>query len=155
MLGTLKEDAMNARKTILTLAAGTLFAAAPAFADHARWGPAHGHRYEHEQVVLVQRHHRPVAREVVVVRQPVVVRRTVIVNRPVYVERPVYVGRPVHYGVPHTHPAPVYAAPNQVLHTLGGAIIGAAIGSQIGHGNGRTAATAIGAVVGGVIGSGM
>ena len=142
---------MNAGKTIFTLAAGTLFAAAPAFADHSRWAPAHGHRYEHEQAVLVQRHHRPVAREVVVVRQPVVVRRTVVVDRPVYVERP------VHYGVPNTYPAPVYAAPvpHQVLSTLGGAIIGAAIGSQIGNGNGRTAATAIGAVVGGVIGSGL
>jgi uncharacterized protein YcfJ len=142
---------MNARMTIFTLAAGTLFAAAPAFADHARWAPAHGHRYEHEQVVWVPRHDRPAAREVVVVRQPVVVRRTVVVDRPVYVERPVY------YGVPHTYPAPVYAAPapNNVLGTLGGAIIGAAIGSQIGNGNGRTAATAIGAVVGGVIGSGM
>jgi uncharacterized protein YcfJ len=142
---------MNARKTILTVAAGTLLAAAPAFADHPRWAPAYGHRHQHEQVVVVkhQRGHRPAVREVVVVRQPVVVRRTVIVERPVYVERP------VHYGVPHTYPAPVYAAPDQALRTLGGAIIGAAIGSQIGNGNGRTAATAIGAVVGGVIGSGM
>ena len=144
---------MNARMTIFTLAAGTLFAAAPAFADHARWAPAQGHRYQHERVVVVkhQQDHRPVAREVIVVRQPVVVRRTVIV------ERPVYVGRPMHHGVPHTYPAPVYAAPapHHVLSTLGGAIIGAAIGNQIGHGNGRTAATAIGAVVGGVIGSSM
>jgi len=142
---------MNTRKTIFTLAAGSLFAAAPAFADHPRWAPAHGHRYKHEQVAVVQHHQRPVAREVVVVRQPVVVRRTVIVERPVYIERPVY------YGAPHTYSAPVYAAParHHVLGTLGGAIIGAAIGSQIGKGNGRTAATAIGAVVGGVIGSGM
>jgi uncharacterized protein YcfJ len=140
---------MNARKTVLTLAAGTLLAAAPAFADHPRFPPAHGQR--HQQVVVVKhRHdHRPAAREVVVVRRPVVVRRTVIVERPVYVERPGY------YGVPHTYPAPVYAAPEQVLRTLGGAIIGAAIGSHIGNGNGRTAATAIGAVVGGVIGSGL
>lgn len=146
---------MNARMTILTLAAGTLFAAAPAFADHPRW--AHGHGYRYEQTAVVHQHYRPAVREVVVVRQPVVVRRTVIVDRPVYVERPVYVGRPVHYGVPHAYPAPVYAAPapDQVLRTLGGAIIGAAIGSQIGHGNDRAAATAIGAVVGGVIGSGM
>ena len=144
---------MNARKTIFTLAAGTLFAAAPAFADHPRWAPVHGQRHQHEQVVVVkhQQYHRPAVREVVVVRQPVVVRRTVIVERPVYVERP------VHYGVPHTYPAPVYAAPapHHVLSTLGGAIIGAAIGSQIGNGNGRTAATAIGAVVGGMIGSSM
>lgn len=148
---------MNARKTIFTLAAGTLIAAAPVFADHPRWAPAHGQRHQREQVVVVkhQRYHRPAAREVVVVRQPVVVRRTVIVERPVYVEHPVYVERPVYYGVPHTYPAPVYAAPNQVLRTLGGAIIGAAVGSQIGNGNGRTAATAIGAVVGGVIGSSM
>jgi len=142
---------MNARKTILTLAAGTLLAAGPAFADHPRFPPSHGQR--HNQVVVVKhRHdHRPAVRQVVVVRQPVVVRRTVIV------ERPVYVGRPMHHGVPHTYPAPVYAAPapHHVLSTLGGAIIGAAIGSQIGHGNGRTAATAIGAVVGGVIGSGL
>jgi hypothetical protein len=140
---------MNARKTVLTLAAGTLLAAAPAFADHPRFPAAHGQR--HPQVVVVKhRHdHRPAAREGVVVRRPVVVRRTVIVERPVYVERPGY------YGVPHTYPAPVYAAPEQVLRTLGGAIIGAAIGSHIGNGNGRTAATAIGAVVGGVIGSGL
>jgi len=136
---------MNARKTIITLAAGTLFAAAPAFADHARWAPAHGQRHQHERVVVMKQQHRPAVREVVVVRQPVVVRRTV------YVERPVY------HGVPPVHPAPVYVAPapHHVLRTLGGAIIGAAIGSQIGNGNGRTAATAIGAVVGGVIGSGM
>lgn len=140
---------MNAGKTIFTLAGGALFAAAPVFADHSRWAPAHGHRYQHERMAVVQHHHRPVVREAVVVRQPVVVRRTVIVERPVYVEHPVY------YGVPHTYPAPVYAAPNQVLRTLGGALIGAAIGSQIGKGNGRTAATAIGAVVGGVIGSGL
>ena len=118
---------MNARKTLITLAAGVLFAsAAPAFADHQRWAPAHGHRYDHEPVVLVQRHHWPEAREVVMVRQPVVTRRTVIV------ERPVYVARPVQYGAPHAYPAPVvYAAPapNNVLGTLGGAIIGAAIGS--------------------------
>ncbi len=140
---------MNARMTILTLAAGTLFAATPAFADHPRW--AHGHGYRYEQAAVVHQHYRPAARKVVVVRQPVVVRRTVIVERPVYVERP------VHYGVPHAYPAPVYAAPapDHVLRTLGGAIIGAAIGSQIGHGNDRAAATAIGAVVGGVIGSGM
>jgi hypothetical protein len=148
---------MNARKTIFTLAAGTLLAAAPAFAGHPRWTPAHGHRHPHEQVVVVkhQRYHRPAMREVVMVRQPVVVRRTVIVERPVYVERPAYVERPVYHGVPPVYPAPVYAAPDQVLRTLGGAIIGAAIGSQIGNGNGRTAATAIGAVVGGVIGSGL
>ncbi len=148
---------MNARMTILTLVAGTLFAAAPAFADHSRWAPAHGYRYKHERLAVVQHHPRPVAREVVVVRQPVLVRRTVIVDRPVYVGRPVYVERPVYYGVPPVYPAPVYAAPAppHVLSTLGGAIIGAAIGSQIGNGNGRTAATAIGAVVGGVIGSGM
>ena len=144
---------MNARSALFTLAAGTLFAAAaPASADHPRWAPAHGHRYQHEQVVVVQHHHQPVAREVVVVRQSVIVRRTVVIERPVYVERPHY-----YYGVPPAHPAPVYAAPapNHVLSTLGGAIIGAAIGSQIGNGNGRTAATAIGAVVGGVIGSSM
>jgi len=142
---------MNARTTIFTLATGALFAAAPAFADHARWAPAHDHPYKLEPVAVVQHHHRPLAREVVVVRQPVVVRRTVIVDRPVYVERPVY------YGVPYTYPAPVYAAPapNHVLGTLGGAIIGAAIGNQIGNGSGRTAATAIGAVVGGMIGSGI
>src|SRR3989304_3524537 len=35
---------MNARTTILTLAAGTLFAAAPAFADHGRSAPVHGER---------------------------------------------------------------------------------------------------------------
>jgi uncharacterized protein YcfJ len=148
---------MNARKTILTLAAGTLLAAGPAFADHPRFPPSHGQR--HKQVVVVKhRHdHRPAVRQVVVVRQPVVVRRTVIVNRPVYGERPLYVERPVHYGVPHTYPSPVYAQPDphHVLSTLGGAIIGAAIGSQVGHGNDRTAATAIGAVIGGVIGSGM
>ena len=142
---------MNARKTILTLAAGTLLAAGPAFADHPRFPPSHGQR--HNQVVVVKhRHdHRPAVRQVVVIRQPVVVRRTVIVDRPVYVERP------VHYGVPHTYPSPVYAQPDphHVLSTLGGAIIGAAIGSQVGHGNDRTAATAIGAVIGGVIGSGM
>ena len=139
---------MNTRKTILTLAAGTLFVTAPAFADHPRWAPARGHRHDAERVVVVK--HRPEVREVVV-RQPVVVRRTVVVERPIYVERPVY------YGAPPVHPAPVYAgtAPNQVLSTLGGAIIGAAIGSQFGKGNGRTAATAIGAVVGGVIGSGL
>ena len=142
---------MNARKTLFTLAAGTLFATAPAFADPPRWAPAHGQRHKQVVVVKQQHPHRPVARELVVVRQPVVVRRTVIV------ERPVYVGRPMHHGVPHTYPAPVYAvpAPHHVLSTLGGAIIGAAIGSQIGHGNGRPAATAIGAVVGGVIGSGL
>ncbi len=142
---------MNARMIIFTLAAGTLFATAPAFADHPRWAPAHGYRYKYEQAAEVRHQHRPVAHEVVVVRQPVVVRRTVIVDRPVYVERP------VHYGVPHAYPAPVYAAPapDHVLRTLGGAIIGAAIGSQVGHGNDRAAATAIGAVVGGVIGSGM
>jgi len=142
---------MNARTTIFTLAAGTLFAAAPAFADHARSAPAHGQRHQQVVVAKHQHWHRPAVREVVVVRQPVVVRRTVVVQRPVYVERP------VHYGVPHTYLAPVYAAPAppHVLSTLGGAIIGAAIGSQIGHGNGRTAATAIGAVVGGVIGSGL
>jgi hypothetical protein len=148
---------MNARKTVLTLAAGTLLAAAPAFADHPRFPAAHGQR--HPQVVVVKhRHdHRPAAREGVVVRRPVVVRRTVVVERPVYVAQPVYVERPVYYGAPPVHPAPVYAGPpsNQVLSTLGGAIIGAAIGSQIGGGNGRTAATAIGAVVGGVIGSGL
>ena len=144
---------MNARTAILTLAAGTLLAAAPAFADHPRRAPAHGQRHKHEQVVVVKHRYdyRPAVREVVVVRQPVVVRRTVVVERPVYVQRPVY------YGVPPVQPAPVYAAPapNHVLGTLGGAIIGAAIGSQIGNGNGRTAATAIGSVVGGVIGSGM
>jgi hypothetical protein len=142
---------MSARSAIFTLAAGALFVAAPAFADHPRWAPAHGHRYQHEQVTVVQRHHRPVVREVVVVRRPVVIRRMVIVDRPVHLDHSVY------YGVPHAYPAPVYAAPspNHVLSTLGGAIIGAAIGSQIGNGNGRTAATAIGAVVGGVIGSGM
>jgi len=140
---------MNARMTIFTLATGALFAAQPAFADHARWAPAHGHRDQHEHVIVVQQLHRPVAREVVVVRQPVVVRRTVIVERPVYIERP------VHHGMPHAYPAPVYAAPDQALRTLGGAIIGAAIGSQVGHGNDRAAATAIGAVVGGVIGSGL
>jgi uncharacterized protein YcfJ len=142
---------MNARMTIFTLAAGTLFAAAPAFADHARSAPVHGHRHQQVVVAKHQHWHRPAVREVVVVKQPVIVRRTVVVERPLYVERPVY------YGVPHTYPAPVYAepAPNHVLSTLGGAIIGAAIGSQIGHGNDRTAATAIGAVVGGVIGSGL
>lgn len=139
---------MNARKTILTVAAGTLLAAAPAFADHPRWAPAHGQRHQQVVVVKHQHDHRPAVRQVVV-REPVVVRRTVIVERPVYIERPVY------YGAPHTYPAPVYAAPDQVLRTLGGAIIGAAIGSHIGNGNGRTAATAIGAVVGGVIGSGL
>src|SRR5512134_5898 len=124
---------MNAGKTILTLVAGTLLVTAPAFADHPRWAPARGHRHDAERVVVVKHRydHRPAVRQTVVVREPVVVRRTVIV------ERPVYAG----------------AAPNQVLSTLGGAIIGAAIGSQFGKGNGRTAATAIGAVVGGVIGS--
>ena len=119
---------MNARTTILTLAAGTLFAAAPAFADHGRSAPVHGHR--HQQVVVVKHRHddRPAAREVVVVRRPVVVRRTVVVERPVYVARPVYIERPVYYGAPPVHPTPVYAGPpsNQVLSTLGGAIIGAA-----------------------------
>jgi uncharacterized protein YcfJ len=144
---------MNARKTILTLAAGTLLAAAPAFADPPRWAPAHGSRHNPERVVVVkQRHdHRPAVRQVVVVREPVIVRRTVVVERPVYVQRPVY------YGAPPVHAAPIYAGPahDNVLATLGGAIIGAAIGSQIGHGEGRAAATAIGAVVGGAIGSGL
>jgi uncharacterized protein YcfJ len=137
--------------TIFAVAAGTLIAAAPALADYPRWAPANGHRYQHEQVVVMHHQHRPVAREVVVIGQPVVVRRTVVVERPAYIERPVY------YGVSHAYPAPIYAAPAppQVLGTLGGAIIGAAIGSEIGHGNNRAAATAIGAVVGGMIGSGL
>jgi uncharacterized protein YcfJ len=144
---------MNAGMTVLTLAASALVAAEPAYADPPRWAPAHGHRHAREQVVVVKhtRHHRPAPREVVVVRQPVVVRRTVVVERPVYVERPVC------YGVPTLPAAVVYAAvpSNQVLNTLGGAIIGAAVGSQFGSSNGRTAATAIGAVIGGVIGSGL
>lgn len=141
---------MNAKKTLGTLAAGTLLlAAAPAFAEPPRWAPAYGYRNHSERVVVVKQ--RPV-REVrtVVVREPVVVRRTVFVERPVYVQpRPVYVREPMYA------PAPVYAGYGNanVLGTLGGAIIGAAIGSQVGHGNGRTAATAIGAVVGGAIGS--
>jgi len=142
---------MNARKTLLTLATGTLLGAAPAFADPPRWAQAHGHHSKHERVVVKHRHdHRPAVRQVVVVRQPVVVRRTIVVERPVYVQRPFYHGVPVH-------PAPVYAgpAPGNLLGTLGGALIGAAIGSHIGDGNDRTAATAIGAVVGGVIGSGF
>jgi hypothetical protein len=141
---------MIARKTILTLAAGTLFTAAPAFADPPRWAPAHGQRHRDVVVVKHRYDHRPVVREVVV-QQPVVVRRTVVVERPVYVERPFY------YSAPPVPPAPVYAGPvsDRALGTLGGALIGAAIGSQIGNGNGRTAATAIGAVVGGVIGSGL
>ena len=143
---------MNARKTLLTLAASTLLAAAPAYADPPRWAPAHGYHSKHERVVVKHRqNHRPAVRHVTVVRQPVVVRRTVVVERPVYVQRPVY-----YHAVP-VHPAPVYAGHphGNVLGTLGGALIGAAIGSQIGDGNDRTAATAIGAVVGGVIGSGF
>jgi len=143
---------MNARKMVLTVAAGTMLAAAPAFADHPRVPAARDHRHGREQVVVVKhpRHQRLVVREVVV-RRPVVIRRTVVVERPVYIQRPVY------YGVPAVHPAPVYAspAPYHVLGTLGGAIIGAAIGSQIGHGDSRAAATAIGAVVGGVIGGNL
>ena len=100
---------MNARKMILTMAAGTLAAAAPAFADPPRWAPAHGYRHNAERVVVVK--HRPVVREVVV-REPVVVRRTVIVERTVYVERPLYFERPVYYAAPPAPPAPVYAGPD-------------------------------------------
>jgi uncharacterized protein YcfJ len=143
---------MNASKTVLTLAAGTLFAAAPAYADPPRWAPAHGYHSKHERVVVKHRRdHRPVVREVVVVRQPVVVKRTVVVERPVYIQRPVY------YAAPPVRPAPVYVGHthDNVAGTLGGAIIGAAIGSQIGHGDSRAATTAIGAVIGGVIGSNL
>jgi hypothetical protein len=143
---------MNASKTILTLAAGTLFAAAPAYADPPRWAPAHGYHSKHERVVVKHRRdHRPAVREVVVVRRPVVVKRTVVVERPVYLQRPVY------YAAPPVRPAPVYVghAHDNMAGALGGALIGAAIGSQIGHGDSRAATTAIGAVIGGVIGSNL
>jgi len=92
---------MNASRTILTLAAGTLLAAAPAYAEPPRWAPAHGYRSNHERVVVKHRQdHRPAVRHVTVVRQPVVVRRTVVVERPVYVQRPVY------YAAPPVRPAP-------------------------------------------------
>ena len=121
---------MNARNAVISLAAGTLLAAAPVYAEPPRWAPAHGFHSKHERVVVKHRHdHRPVVRHVTVVRQPVVVRRTVIVERPVYVQRPVY-----YHAVP-VQPAPVYAGHphGNVLGTLGGALIGAAIGSQIGR----------------------
>ena len=142
---------MLAKRTLVTLAVGTMFAAAaPAFADPPSWAPAHGYRAQqvHERQVFVARHHQrqPVVREVIV-RRPVVVHRTVVVQRPAHIARPVYYGAPVYAGS-------VYAAPHPdaVLGTLGGAIIGAAVGSQIGKGDGRTAAIAIGAIVGGALG---
>ena len=130
---------MNAKKMICTLATGAALAAAlPAFAGPPHWAPAHGYRHKHERVVVVERHYRPVVREV-------------IVERPVYVRR-----RPVVvYEAPTYYADPPMAVRGNVLGALGGAIVGAAVGSQIGHGDGRTAATAVGAVVGGVIGSGL
>jgi len=115
---------MNAKRTICTLAVGTLFAvAAPAFASPPHWAQAKGHRHHHDKTVVVKHYrHAPVVREVVVSR-PVVVRRTVIVERPVYVHRPVF--------VPYA-PAPVYVDPHGAA-VIGGAIIGAAIGSLIIH----------------------
>lgn len=141
---------MLTKKTLCTLAIGTLFAAAtPALANPPHWAPAHGYR-DHERHTFVERHHYrpPVAREFVV-RRPVVVQRTVVVERPVYYREPVYYSEPAY--APPVYDAP---APSSVLGTVGGAIIGAVIGNQIGNGDGRTAATAVGAVIGGILGSG-
>ena len=149
---------MFAKRTVLTLSAGALIAAAvPAFADHDGW--------RHRQGAYERVEQYPPAVEYRVVRDRTVVAEHPVYREPVYApqgrgygrpdyryEQPVYRrGHPV-YSEPVYAPAPVYAERDSTLATVGGAAIGAFIGSQVGYGN-NPAAIAAGAILGGIIGS--
>lgn len=148
---------MNTKKTIIALSAGIMLAGAlPALAESPRWAPDHGYRNHQQRAVMVDRHYRPVQREVVV-RRPAI--RQVVVTQPVYVQhRPTVIyEEPAYYSAPPVYGAPAvaYEPAGNAAGTIGGAILGAAIGNQIGHGDDRAATTVIGAFIGGLIGSGL
>ena len=109
------------RIALAAVAAASLLAAAPAFAD----GYRHGRPYE--RTVIVNQHTPYQARGWERAHRPVYAHRPVVVHRPVYERRPVVVHRPVVVQQP-----PVVVYRNHSNHdVLGGLIIGTVLGAVI------------------------
>lgn len=109
------------RIALAAVAAASLAAAAPAFADGYRT-----HRPQ-ERTVVVQKHTPYQTRGWERSHRPVVAHRTVYERRPVVVKRPVVVHRPVVVQQP---PVVVYRS-HSSHDVLGGLIIGTVLGAVI------------------------
>jgi len=129
--------------SLVSFAAITIAAGAPAFADRDDWGHDRHHHYDGDRYdrgrAIEHRYYYP--QQTVIIERPVVVEREVVVERPpvVYREAPRYDDRDAR-------------APSSTLGAVSGALAGAVIGSRFGGGDGRIAAIAIGTVLGAHVG---